>query len=105
MSEKQNVSQAKRLELSQKLQQAISLYQQGRFDPAAALFLAIVVEEPGHVGALHMLGAIHYQQGQFDKALGYAQAVLDVEPDNFAALSALGLIHATLGNAAEALTI
>jgi len=50
------------------LQDAMRLRRAGRLAEAAALYSAILREQPRHFEALHALGILRYQAGALDEA-------------------------------------
>jgi Flp pilus assembly protein TadD/SAM-dependent methyltransferase len=75
--------------------EARNLHQAGRLEEALPLYQHVIAGNPGHPGAMHMLGLLAYQIGRTDTAvdlLGQA-AVLD---------PLVGAVHSNLGLALKA---
>ena len=51
------------------LDHEIKLHQQGRIADAEGIYRQILQDDPGHPGALHLLGVIRHQKGQHEGAL------------------------------------
>jgi predicted O-linked N-acetylglucosamine transferase (SPINDLY family) len=82
---------------------ACLLHQQGKLREAAPLYRRVLLADPAHFDAHHMLGLLHAQQGEFlgaVKAIGHA---LKLEPRNQQALSNFGNVLRALGQFNEAL--
>jgi len=76
-------------------EEARKLHQAGRLDEALPLYQHVIAGNPGHPGAMHMLGLLAYQIGRTDTAvdlLGQA-AVLD---------PLVGAVHSNFGLALKA---
>ncbi|MBR7800901.1 tetratricopeptide repeat protein [Undibacterium fentianense] len=85
------------------LKQAVELHQQGQFDSAKQLYQAILLDEPLHFDALHLLGVIAAQTQQFAEAIGFIQQALHIRPDNAIALNNLGCAQKSLQHYSDAL--
>lgn len=59
---------------------AIEYHQTGRIEEAAALYRRILEVDPGHPGALYLLGGIAYQNGDDAEAFALIDEVLRDEP-------------------------
>ena len=82
---------------------ACLLHQQGNLREAAPLYRRVLLADPAHFDAHHMLGLLHAQQGEFlgaVKAIGHA---LKLEPRNQQPLSNFGNVLRALGQFNEAL--
>ena len=89
--------------MSQAIQRAAQLHQQGQLDEAETLYTAILSTQPGHFDALHLLGVLRFQRGRNAEALDLIRAALNLEPNAVAALSNIGLVHAKLNQPERAL--
>ena len=63
------------------LETAIKLHQLGRVDEAEQVYRRILVGQPNHPGALHLLGVIRQQQGRHEEALGLIGRAIKLKPD------------------------
>ena len=82
---------------------AIEHHQSGRIDEAEALYRRILEVDPGHPGALYLLGGIAYQNGDLAEAFALIDEVLRDEPADPDAQHLLALINQRLGAGADAL--
>ncbi|HEX4026401.1 MAG TPA: tetratricopeptide repeat protein [Rhizomicrobium sp.] len=78
------------------------LHQQGRLKEAAPLYRRILLADPGHFDAHHMLGLLHAQQGEFLEAVKAIGHALKLNPRNQQALSNFGNVLRALGQRDEA---
>lgn len=85
------------------LQQAVELHQQGRFEPAQALYRQVLELNPRQFDALHLLGVIARQQGDFNAAIELISRALDIDNAQAAAHCNLGVALMDAGRADEAL--
>jgi protein O-GlcNAc transferase len=88
---------------AQLVQQALGLHRQGRLSEAEALYASVLVEQPEHFEASHLLGMLKMQQGHPAQALALVDAAVKVRPHAPEALTTLGALLAALGRPAEAL--
>src|SRR5579871_699776 len=79
------------------------LHQQGRLTEAAPLYQRVLLADPAHFDAYHMLGLLHAQQGEFLEAVKAIGHALKLAPRNQQALSNFGNVLRALGQRAEAL--
>ena len=63
-----------------KFQKAFTLHQQGHWAQAQALYFQILEEQPQHVDALQLLGAIFLQTQQPAKAVEWMDKALALAP-------------------------
>jgi predicted O-linked N-acetylglucosamine transferase (SPINDLY family) len=82
---------------------ACLLHQQGNLREAAPLYRRVLLANPAHFDAHHMLGLLHAQQGEFLEAVKAIGHALKLEPRNQQALSNFGNVLRTLGQLNEAL--
>lgn len=85
------------------LQQAMQLHQAGRLAEAEALYQRLIVANPRHADALHLLGLAHAQRRQFEQAgrlIGKAIALL---PNEALFHNNMGNVQVECGRADEAL--
>lgn len=85
------------------LQQAISLYQAGQADKAAAICRNVLQRQPGQPDALHILGNVAKDQGQLQQALQHFQQGLRVAPGHVHLLNSTGLLFRKMGYVQQAL--
>lgn len=85
------------------LQQAVELHQQGRLEPAQALYRQVLELNPRQFDALHLLGVIARQHGDFNAAIELIARALDVDSEQAAAHCNLGVALLDAGHADEAL--
>jgi tetratricopeptide (TPR) repeat protein len=78
--------------LQQQLESAISLHQAGRLAEAEKIYRRILIQQPNHPDALHLLGVVSHQTGQSDAAIDLIQRAIAINPGN-------AHYHNNLGNA------
>jgi predicted O-linked N-acetylglucosamine transferase (SPINDLY family) len=79
------------------------LHQQGKLRDAASLYQRVLLADPAHFDAHHMLGLVYAQQGEFLEAVKAIGHALKLEPRNQQALSNFGNVLRALGQLNEAL--
>ena len=84
------------------LQQAIQLFEAGRFSEAAQLCRALLAHEPNEPEANHLLGLIHYQQGDNVAALDLFERATSSGRGTARMYSNLGAVLNLLGRAEQA---
>jgi predicted O-linked N-acetylglucosamine transferase (SPINDLY family) len=82
---------------------AIAEFQSGRVERAAAICNDVVRAQPGHAGALHVLGILAAQSGSTGVAADYFQRALLIEPHDPSIACNLGNALRDLRQPAEAL--
>ena len=85
------------------LQQAISLYQAGQADKAAAICRNVLKRQPGQPDALHILGNVEKDQGHLQQALQHFQQGLRTAPGHIHLLNSAGLLFRKMGYIQKAL--
>jgi predicted O-linked N-acetylglucosamine transferase (SPINDLY family) len=85
------------------LQQAVALHQAGRFAEAKALYQQILIADPRHPDALHLLGVIFLQSGDNAKAVEFISRAIALRPDDPAPYMNIGLALKTMGQPDKAL--
>ncbi len=85
------------------LQKAISLYQSGQADKAAAICRKVLQSQPGHPDALHVLGNVAKDQGHLQRALKFFQQGLRTAPGHVHLLNSAGLLFRKMGHVQQAL--
>lgn len=89
--------------ISNILQQAIALHQQGRLDAAETLYQQVLKIEPEHFDALQLLGVIARQSGDAELAVTRLRQAIIVDAQQAIAHGNLGAALQDLGLAEEAL--
>jgi protein O-GlcNAc transferase len=79
------------------------LHQQGRLKEAAPLYRRVLLADPAHFDAHHMLGLLRAQQGEFLEAVKAIAQALKLAPRNQQALANFGNVLRALGQREEAL--
>ncbi len=79
------------IKISVKLQQALSLHQQGHLGNAKALYLEILNSQPNHAETLHLLGVIEHQTNNNQKAVELISRAIELKPNFVQAYSNRGL--------------
>ncbi|WP_373990708.1 tetratricopeptide repeat protein [Duganella sp. BuS-21] len=85
------------------LQQAVELHQQGRLEPAQALYRQVLELDPHRVDALHLLGVIARQQGDAAGAIDLISRALAVDSTQAPPHCNLGVALLDAGRADDAL--
>ncbi len=79
------------------------LHQQGRLKEAAPVYRHVLLADPAHFDAHHMLGLLHAQEGEFLDAVKAIGQALKLAPRNQQALTNFGNVLRALGQGEEAL--
>lgn len=77
---------------------AIAHHRAGQFDEAAAIYAAILADNPASGAAMHLLGVIAHQRGDHARARELIQAALSYYPNDPGMLSNFGLVLQALGD-------
>jgi predicted TPR repeat methyltransferase len=85
------------------LQQAVALHQQGRLEPAQALYRQVLELDPRQFDALHLLGVIARQQGDTAGAMSLISQAIAVDDAQANAHCNLGVALLDAGLAEDAL--
>jgi len=85
------------------LQQAVELHQQGRLEPALALYRQVLELDPRQFDALHLLGVLARQQGDAQAAITLISQALAVDGAQAKAHCNLGVALLDAGRADDAL--
>ncbi|SDG65879.1 MULTISPECIES: tetratricopeptide repeat protein [unclassified Duganella] len=85
------------------LQQAVELHQQGRLQPAQALYRQVLELNPQQFDALHLLGVIARQQGDAAGAIELISRAIAISDGQANAHCNLGVALLDVGQAGEAL--
>ena len=89
--------------MSQLVQQAIALHQQGRLAEAEALYRQVLAQTPDEAGPYHYIGVIRMQQGRLAEAVPLLEEALRRNPFEAPALVNHGMTLRLLGRTVEAL--
>ena len=85
------------------LQQAVALHQAGRLVEARAVYQRILMAQPRHADALHLLGVIAFQTGEHAQAVSLINRAIAINPDNPAQYQNVALAYRDLKQPQEAL--
>lgn len=78
-----------------RFQQAVTAFQNQKFDQAMALCTDLLADQPDHLPALNLQAVLWCRRGQFDPATDACLHILQIDPDHAAALELLGdILHA-----------
>src|SRR5437867_1822813 len=88
-----------------KVQQALALHRQGRFDEAERLYRAALAKQPQQFEILHCLGLLRLQQGDAGEALALLRAAAKAKLGTTEVLPGLAAALSELGRAEEALSV
>jgi predicted O-linked N-acetylglucosamine transferase (SPINDLY family) len=91
-----------RLTADQAFALALAHHRAGRLAEAEQGYRGILLHEPEHADALHLLGVIALQSGNLDSALALVQRAVALRPDAAACRNNLGQIFERLGKDDEA---
>ena len=84
------------------LTRAVAAYRSGDLDRAAALCRELLAEDPFHVDALHLLGALASRTGDRDAAAGHLRQAISVAPRRADLHHTLGQVLHAAGRLQEA---
>jgi Tfp pilus assembly protein PilF len=84
------------------LELALAHHGAGRLAEAGQLYRQILALDPGHAGALHLLGVIALQSGRPDEAVWFVRQAVARDPGQCVFYSNLGEAHRALGQLDEA---
>jgi tetratricopeptide (TPR) repeat protein len=90
---------------NQRLENAQTLVDEGRFDTAEALLSALAAELPDFAEAWNRRAVLYFVQRRYREAMADCQRVIDLVPYHFGALHGLGLCHAAMGEYEEAIQV
>lgn len=69
------------LTIARALREALGLHQSGRLSAAESIYRRILVQQPNHADALHLLGYALFQSGQTQAAIQFIRRAIDVQPE------------------------
>jgi len=88
--------------IPQAFELALQRHQAGRLAEAEALYRQILVAQPNHSDALHLLGVIAQQRGHHDLAAEWIRRAIELDPNHPAAHCNLGEAYRCQGRLEEA---
>jgi predicted O-linked N-acetylglucosamine transferase (SPINDLY family) len=91
------------MEVSLLIQHAVDAHQHGQLDRAANLYEQILLQDPGNVAALQLLGALRGQQGRYLEAIRLTETALRIHPNDFGTLANYGSVLMAAGRHLDAL--
>ena len=89
--------------MSQQLQKAVALDQQGNLAGAMAAYQKVLSREPDNIDALFLLGRAYCQQGQFERGAELLRKAVSLAPSYGQAHNLLGMALGRLGRKEDAL--
>src|SRR5690349_13697066 len=89
--------------LAQAMTLAAQQYQAGNFPAAGQICRQILLADPRHAEALHLLGVLAYGAGQFALAEDYIAAALQVHEQDARFHNSLGIVRQRQGRIDEAI--
>lgn len=84
------------------LREAVALHQAGRLAEAEKIYRQVLLADPRHGDALHLLGLIEKQKGHYREAIELIRRALERLPDSAALYGNLGNTYRDSGQLAEA---
>jgi predicted O-linked N-acetylglucosamine transferase (SPINDLY family) len=84
---------------------ALTLYQTGQLKEAEVALEQLVIEQPQHADAWHLLGIVCYQNHKTALATQHIKLALTLDPRNLEYLNNYGLVLRTNNQSSEALTV
>lgn len=91
------------LPIQQTFELAMQHHQAGRLNEAEGLYRQILVQQPGHINALHYLGVIAHQTGRNDLALDLIRQAIAIGPTWPEAHYNLAIVLKAMGRQDEAI--
>ena len=92
----------KEVTISEAMKLAAQYHNAGRLPIAEKLYREILLAQPGHADATHLLGVIAHQKGQHQLAVQLINKAINLQPNLSEAYNNLGLIQQTLLEFGEA---
>jgi len=68
--------------LSKKLEEGLTLHRKGELDKAKKIYEQILIEDPKHLDAIHLLGIIYFQFKDYERAIHKFLTYIDINPNN-----------------------
>ncbi|MFY9287617.1 MAG: tetratricopeptide repeat-containing glycosyltransferase family protein [Alphaproteobacteria bacterium] len=81
------------------MQKAVSFHKQGHMEDAEQSYQQVLKDDPKHIDALRLLGALYVQWKKMDSAIEYFEKALHVKPDHTEVRNNLGIALFSQGNA------
>ncbi len=91
------------IDVSQSLNQALQVFNEGNFEKARQLCQQILRAEPSHHFALYLMGLGAHRSGKIDEAIETINKALVIKPDFIEAHSNLGNVYKSAGRFDEAI--
>ena len=88
--------------VEERLQTAVTLRVEGRYDEAEAELRSILGEEPNNAPARRELGLVHNFTGKFEESIEELRQAVELEPNYLEARNDLGLAYSMLAMMDEA---
>ena len=76
-----NLERFEYMNTESRLQEGISLHQEGKLDQAELIYQQILQVSPKDAEALHLLGTIAYQVEKYDLAINLISQSIEITPD------------------------
>ncbi|MGA2441807.1 MAG: tetratricopeptide repeat protein [Tepidisphaeraceae bacterium] len=89
--------------VQQQLQSGLSHHQAGRLAEAEKMYRQVLVQQPDHADALHLLGVLAGQTGRLDAGTELIRQAVRLKPDYAEAYNNLGILLKGLGQFDEAI--
>jgi len=83
---------------------ALSLHQAGQTDEAAALYRAILDQEPDHADSLHLLGLITVEHADLEVGIALIRRAMAIQPGHAPHYNSLGHAYRRLGRLDDAVS-
>jgi len=98
-----NRLQTSQTNLSRMLRRAVRAHEDGAFDKAQRLYVALLHHDPKNFDVLHLLGLLYHQRGALDLALRHYDDALKIIPGDLEVLNKRGIALLESGRAPAAL--
>lgn len=86
----------------EKIERAVALQKDGKLDEAEAVYNEILLEQPRHPAALHLLGCVAIERKDYARARELIEQALKERPSNPYFHHNIAFIHGALGNFEDA---
>ncbi|HZL38052.1 MAG TPA: tetratricopeptide repeat protein [Tepidisphaeraceae bacterium] len=90
--------------IQQAIDYGLAAHRAGRLHDAELWYRHVLMREPEHPDALHLLGVLAHQVGRNDEALPLIRRAIEAQPQSAALQGNLGLVLLATGNADEAIS-
>ncbi|MEM0907213.1 MAG: tetratricopeptide repeat protein [Pseudomonadota bacterium] len=91
--------------LDNALPMAMEFHQNGRWDDAEKIYLALLAHQPENSDALQFLGVLRHNQGRNEDAINLLKQASALDPDNPGLLLNMGNVMIEAGDADEAVSV